>query len=235
VRESAVQDWARGTSPLHRRNSTCKLISLLIVLIAIATCPLQEWAAPAVIAALLIAGSPVAGIPAAGLMGRAAIVSLFVLPFAVFIGAAGDLHRAFGILVRAYSSATAIVVYAGITPVPETLIALRNIGLPPVLVEVIQFVYRFLFVIGEQARGMGVAATARGAARLSASAGSVAVLFARSYQRAEAVHQSMLSRGYRGDMPLLSRTTTDAADLGLVAVVLAGVIGFRLGGIALSK
>jgi cobalt/nickel transport system permease protein len=176
-----------------------------------------------------------ASVPLAGVMGRAAIVTAFVAPFSIFLALAGDPSRAIGILFRAYASAVVIVLYASITPVPETLVALRNIGLPRVLVEVITFVYRFIFVIGEQARSMGLAATTRGAARLSASAGSVAVLFARSYRRAEAVHQSMLSRGYTGWMPVLSGSRAEAADFVLVAIVLASMLGLRSAGTALSK
>jgi cobalt/nickel transport system permease protein len=72
-------------------------------------------------------------------------------------------------------------------------------GAPPLLLEVIQFVYRYLTLIGEQSKRMAVAATARGARRsIRAVAGSIGVLFARSYHRAEAVNRSMLARGYAG-------------------------------------
>jgi cobalt/nickel transport system permease protein len=235
VRDSTVTDWARRSSSLHRRNSTCKLVALLAVLIAVATCPPREWIFPAVVTVMLLCLAPVAALPAAGVAIRAALVVVFVLPFALMIAFTGDTVRAATLVGRTYSSAVAIVTYAGATPVPETIAALRSIRFPPVLVEVIQFVYRYLFVIGEQARSMAIAAKSRGAARITASAGSVATLFARSYERADAVHRAMLSRGYSGDMPELHRRPATAKDIAFVGAIIGCAAGLRAGAYLLSK
>ena len=235
MRDSTVTEWARRSSILHRRNSTCKLLALLAVLIAVATCPPRDWIFPAAVAVLLLACAPVASLPPSGVAIRAALVVVFVFPFAFMIAVTGDTVRAATLVVRTYSSAVAIVTYAGATPVPETIAAFRALRFPPVLVEVIQFVYRYLFVVGEQARSMVTAATCRGAARIIASAGSVATLFARSYERADAVHRAMLARGYRGDMPALHRRRASAADIAFVAAVLGCAAGLRTGVYLLSK
>jgi energy-coupling factor transporter transmembrane protein EcfT len=70
---------------------------------------------------------------------------------------------------------------------------------------------------------------------LKASAGAVATLFARSYQRAEGVHRSMLSRGYNGDMPVLHRRPIHAPDVMLVAGAVALSGALRVGTYLLSK
>lgn len=235
MRDSGVTEWARRSSPLHRRNGACKLAALLVVLVGVATCPVRDWTFSAITVLVLLACMPLAALPVRGVLARAAVVLVFAIPFAILLSIAGDMLRAGSLLIRTYSSAIAIVLYAGVTPVPETLSALRTFGIPAVLVEVIQFVYRYLFVIGEQAHSMKVAATSRGALRMHASAGAVAVLFARSYQRAEAVHRSMLSRGYAGDMPLLWRHPAQAVDFALVAGVLLSVVVLRAGSGLLSK
>jgi cobalt/nickel transport system permease protein len=229
VRNSAVTEWARGSSSVHRRNSTYKLCTLLIILIAVATCPPREWLFPSILAVLLIAFGPVASLPVRGLVVRAAVIVAFVMPFAVMIALIGDQLRAITLVLRTYCCAVAIVTYAGVTPVPDTIAALYAIKFPSVLVEVIQFIYRYLFVIGEQARSMNIAAACRGAGRISASAGTVATLFARSYARAEAVHRAMLSRGYRGTMPVLHRCAPTMQDFIFLAGVAVTVTSLRLG------
>jgi cobalt/nickel transport system permease protein len=186
-------------------------------------------------ALLLLLLAAIAGLPAAGVAFRAALVVVFVLPFALMIAIAGDTARAGTLVVRTYSSAISIVTYAGTTPVPETIAAFRSLKFPPVLVEVIQFVYRYLFVIGDEARSMTTAARCRGAARMTASAGSVATLFARSYERADAVHRAMLSRGYRGDMPTLQRRPVTAKDIVLAGAAIACTAGLRAGAFLLGK
>jgi cobalt/nickel transport system permease protein len=220
---------------LHRRNGTCKLIALLVLLIGVATCSASEWTFPAIATGVLLTLARAASLPVWGVIRRAAFVLLFALPFSIMIILTGDLPRGFTLVVRTYCSAVAIVLYAGVTPVPETIAALRTIGFPPVLVEVIQFVYRYLFVIGDQARSMNIAATSRGAVRVGASAGAVATLFGRAYQRAEAVHRSMLSRGYRGDMPALFRRRANRGDLVMVAAVITFVVSLRTSLYLVSK
>ena len=52
-------------------------------------------------------------------------------------------------------------------------------------------------------RGASVRGMAGGAARFRAAAGALAVLFARSYGRAEDIHRAMLARGFPGQFRML--------------------------------
>jgi cobalt/nickel transport system permease protein len=95
------------------------------------------------------------------------------------------------------------------------------------LVLVAQFLYRYLFVISEQAQHMRLAAASRQGipgvhrrSRFRAAAGALAVLFARSYYRAEGIDRAMLARGFSGRFPLLTPLRLKVADgLFLVAMV----------------
>ena len=49
-----------------------------------------------------------------------------------------------------------------------------------------------------QSRGASVRGIAANTARFRSAAGALAVLFARSYGRAEEIHRAMLARGFRG-------------------------------------
>ena len=74
-----------------------------------------------------------------------------------------------------------------------------------------QFLHRYLFVVSEQAQHMRLAAESRGSAggsrfrrwRVRAATGALAVLFARSYNRAEGTYRAMLSRSFEGRLHLL--------------------------------
>jgi len=54
------------------------------------------------------------------------------------------------------------------------------------------------------ARGASVRGMMAHGARFRAAAGALAVLFARSYARAEDIHQAMLARGFQGRFHLRS-------------------------------
>jgi cobalt/nickel transport system permease protein len=111
---------------------------------------------------------------------------------------------------------------------PELLGGLESLGAPRFLVMVVQFLYRYLFVISEQAQHMRLAAASRGSARssqgwrnrLRAASGAISVLFARSYSRAEGIHQAMLARGFQGHLRTLSPARFGWRDALLVAVTI---------------
>lgn len=83
--------------------------------------------------------------------------------------------------------------------------SLRHFGCPKILVSQLQFTYRYLMVILEEALGMERARKARGFGRksypLAMWARFVGQLLIRSYDRASSIHRAMLARGFAGTMP----------------------------------
>lgn len=109
---------------------------------------------------------------------------------------------------------------------PRLMSGLESMGVPRFLLWVIQFLHRYLFVVSEQAQHMRLAAESRGLAgglrvrkwQARAATGALAVLFARSYGRAEGTYRAMLSRSFTGRLQLLVPHTFDWKD-GLVLVL----------------
>ncbi len=107
------------------------------------------------------------------------------------------------------------------------------LGTPRFLLMVAQFVYRYLFVIAEQGHRMRLAALCRGGSfrpngGFRSAAGTVGVLFVRSYERADRIHQSMISRGFEGHFRLLSNPRLGWVDAGFLCLSAALVAGIRL-------
>jgi cobalt/nickel transport system permease protein len=160
---------------------------------------------------LLVAVLLWARLPLLNALARAAVVLPFTLVFALITVLAGDPERAGLLLGKSYISALAVLALVSTTPLPHLLRGLEMLGVPRFLLMVAQFLYRYLFVISEEAQHMRVAAASRRtralaprAERFRAAAGALAVLFARSYARAEAIHRAMVARGFQGRFRLLS-------------------------------
>ena len=109
-------------------------------------------------------------------------------------------------------------------------------GVPRYLLMVAQFLYRYLFVISEEAQHMRAALQAKSGSlrnnlrnrqKFGAPAGVLSVLFARSYAHAEGVHQAMQARGFRGHFLTLSGQGFARADGLFVAAALILVVGTR--------
>jgi cobalt/nickel transport system permease protein len=116
------------------------------------------------------------------------------------------------------------VLLGATTSFPDVLHGLERMRAPRLLVLIAAFMYRYLFVIADEARRMRVALAARGYrprhALQAAAIGRVAIsLFLRTYDRAERVYVAMLARGYSGSTPRLTALVFARADvLFLVAV-----------------
>src|SRR5689334_10730898 len=157
-------------------------------------------------------------------MAAAAMVVMlpFGIPAAIVTWAAGEPGRAGLFVVRGYLSALTAMLLAASTRTPDLLAGLEALHAPRFLLEVMQFLIRYVVLFIEEAATMRQAALSRvgaitpaGAFRarngcMSAwvlgfrqAAAAVAVLFARAHGRATAVHRAMVSRGFEGHLPAL--------------------------------
>jgi cobalt/nickel transport system permease protein len=224
-----LERWSRGESFVHARDARVKVLVLLAYLVALATTTRITPLAGACYAALLATAIVAARLPLASLALRAAAVLPFAGTFALFSVLAGDAGRAGSLVAKSYLSAAAVLALAGTTPLPKLVRGLESLGVPRFLTLVIQFLYRYLFVISEQAQHMRLAALARGGrTRLGHAAGAAATLFGRSYARAEGIHGAMLARGFHGRMELLAEARVGAADIFFLAAGLAAAVALRL-------
>lgn len=230
-----LERWSRGGSLLHRRDARAKVAALLLFLVVLATAHRHLLELAAAFALLLIAAIAIAKLPLTGALLRAGVVLPFTLLFGLICCLAGDAARGVAVVLKSYLSALAVLLTVSTTPLPDLLRALESFGAPRFLLMVAQFIYRYLFVISEEAQHMSKAAVSRGAGigrvaaggrRFRAAAGALAVLFARSYGRAEEIHRAMLSRSFPGRFHSLGHRRFQMADavfLSIAAVTPAAV------------
>ena len=229
-----VERWSRGVGPLHSLDARSKIGSLLVFLIAISTTPAGSQIAFAAYAALTLAAMAASRLPLGGLLRRAALVLPFSATFAVVTWWSGDPLRAWALAEKSFLSGLAALLLIATTPFASVLAAFETVGAPRVVILVIQFLYRYLFVISEQAQHMRLAAKSRhgagsaGTMLFSASAGALGVLFARSWERADGIYQAMLARGFSGRFATSVHPHFHAADIAFFGAVLAACVGIRL-------
>lgn len=230
-----LERWSRGNSLLHSRDPRVKIVATLTFLVAVATTSSIEPVVGAAYALLMLIGARIAHLPWRGFLLRGAVVLPFTGTFVLVSLVAGDSERALALLVKSYLSALAVLLLVGTTPMPRLLHGLERLGTPRMLVLVVQFLYRYLFVISEQGQHMRLAAQCRGGgssrqqrSRFRAAAGALAVLFGKSYERAEAVHQAMLARGFQQRLVLLSSLRLTVPDVAFLVIAVALPLALRL-------
>ena len=223
--------WSRRSSVIHDLDERAKIVATLITLIGIATLHPVALASYVIFGAALVAIILAARLPAAPVLLRAAFVLPFSALFAIVSWLAGDPQRALSITAKSYLSCLSVLALVATTPLPALLRGLEWLRVPGFVITVAQFLYRYLFVISEQAQHMLVAARCRmgpggtRAMHYRAAAGSLGVLFGRSYARAEGIQRAMGARGYSGRFPDVEMPSTRSSDalyiFGSVVVAIA--------------
>ncbi|MGO9419692.1 cobalt ECF transporter T component CbiQ [Roseiarcus sp.] len=147
------------------------------------------------------------------------------------------LTRAAEIALKANAVALMALALLGSSELPEIGHALRRLGVPATLAQLLLMTVRYIEVLGREYRRLRTAMVVRGfRMRFSVhtwrSLGHLfGMLFARSIDRAERIGAAMRCRGFDGEFPVLTEfayTRRDAAFLGVAAAALALLLAVRL-------
>ncbi len=116
------------------------------------------------------------------------------------------------VLLRAWLGVLGVLLLLQTAPVADLFVALRHLGVPAALVNILNMTYRYLFLLTDEARRMQRARASRSARAVGASerpstvwkarvtGGMIGALLLRSLARSQRVYYAMLARGYRGDL-----------------------------------
>ena len=138
------------------------------------------------------------------------------------------------ILVRFVFGMAALIALASTTRFPGLLKGLERLGVPRLLVGQLRFLYRYLFLLLDEAMHLRQARAARDAGRgplawrWRASGGLVGVLFVRTLEQAERTHQAMIARGYDGTIRLIQPLHWHAFDTVFVVVTALYLVVLRV-------
>lgn len=239
-----------GDSVAHRLAPEVKIACAVAAVFCVVATPRERFAAFGFYLLLLAAVGTLARIPP-GWYARRAVIELpfvllaFLLPFVgagertdilgVPISIAGTL-AGWNILAKGTLGVLTALTLAATTPSSELLLGLRRLRVPPVCTTIMGLMLRYVGVIVSEARAMRTARVCRGdnprfLAQVGATARGIGMLFLRSYERGERVHQAMLARGWTGAMPELGPARADVRQwlAGLVpAVLVAAGMGVSL-------
>ena len=234
--------------PLAIVDARVKLLAVLGYVLAVTLTAEGAWAVVALLALPVAALLAVARLSPGAIARRSALAAPFLLAAVpLLVTREGEARfdlplvgwavtdaglRAVGtILAKAWLSLLLAMVLIQTTPQTELLGAMRALRLPALLVAVIGFAYRYLFLIREEAARMLRGRAARQAAlpdhptggslrwRATVAGRMVGTLFVRSSERSERVYTAMLLRGYRGEPRLLTPPRVRAAEVALAAAL----------------
>ena len=213
---------------IHNRAAGAKVTVAGVLLICLTTAHRNLILQALASLVLLAIGFLSARLPLASGLSHAAAILPFTAVFAAISWASGDAARALELVLKSYVCALAVLLLVATTPMPDLIHALERVRVPGFLLMVVQFLYRYLHVVLEEAVFMRQAAASRGGWSFAAAAGAIATLFARSHVRAEGIHRAMIARGFDGRFrPFVLRNFT-LTDTWFAAASISLLVGARI-------
>jgi len=242
VETRRLDTLARQDTWVHRLDPRTKVLTALVFIVAVVSYGKYEVSAlvPFVLypVVLLSAGR----LPAGYLLGRLALVSPFVLFAAAFnplldrevlvcvgpLALSGGWVSFVSILIRFSLTVYIALILIATTGFNTICLALTRMKVPSVLVVQLLLLYRYLFVLAEEALRMvrAYALRAAGAKRmpLRVYVSLAGLLLVRALDRANRIYLAMRCRGFDGEMHLLRPLHFRFTD----TVFLLGWVGFFL-------
>lgn len=253
--------YLAGNSPIHRLDPRVKVVVTLLFILSNVLLPDGAWPGFALALVWVLVVTRTAGLPWDFALRRSfvalpfalvAVTTLFTLPgdtlasfrlgpWLLHISDAGAL-RFVSIVIRTLLSVMMAILLTATTAFPDMLHAFRHLRLPSLLVAVIGFMYRYIFVLSDEVIRLLRARSARSARLPGYKAGGTVTwrarvtgymagqLFVRSFERSERVYQAMLARGYRGHMYTLNPHVMEREDWLLAALAVAALALIQLAG-----
>lgn len=216
---------AEQESPLRGVDGRAKLVVTLLYLVAVLSFPLHATSGIILFALYPVVASSMSATPYSLILRR----SLLVLPLVAVIGVFNPLmHRQVAFTVGGVAISEGWLEFASITlrgllSVQGVLVmvystnffhlcrSLTRMGIPSVFATQLMFVYRYLFVLIDEAVSMDRARRSRSYGRKHYSMSMYGVfvgqLLLRTVERSRRIYDAMLARGFNGSIPRMGGYT----------------------------
>lgn len=261
IHEHSLERYSVGDSRIHSLEPRVKVMLTLLAILAVVTLPDGAWLVFGLAWLLVLVLNLLAELGPAYSFKRsfvalpfalAAITIIFTLPgrpvltFTLgpwqFQATDAGLLRFSSIMIRSWIAVQMAILLTATTRFPDLLHALRHLYMPPLIVAIISFMYRYITVLADETQRLMRARESRSAGLEGRRAGGslawrarvvgnmAGQLFLRSYERSERIYSAMQARGFAGEFLTLNPHIMRQSDwlavgLGLAILFALAVLG----------
>jgi cobalt/nickel transport system permease protein len=262
-----LDPYRSRSSLYHRLDARVKLVFSLAFILTSALIPHGAWPAYILLFTVAIIVELLSDLGVGYVLKRSVLALPFVLAalpviftyqhgdvvFTISIGSwtlqaySGGVERFISVALKSWLSLQVAIVLAASTPFPDLLRAMRAIHIPRLIVAIFGLMWRYLFVLVDEAMRLMRARASRSshsdqaglktggsiAWRGRVTGGMAGSLFLRGIERSDRIYMAMLARGYDGEIrtfPLPQLSSLDRIFLvaGLSFLGLLLVLSFLL-------
>jgi cobalt/nickel transport system permease protein len=259
LNHSFLDRYSERDSPVHRLNARTKFVFTLLFILSVVLTPPDSWWVYGLCLAVITGLVIISRLPTGYVLKQSLTIIPFVLVIALFapffkageavislnIGAwhinmtDTGIQVFVNILIRAWLSILCLVWLSSTTRLISLLQGLEQMHFPHLMVMIMSFMYRYIFVIVDETMRMKQAWDSR---NISGSrlhqwrtvGHMIGTLFVRSYERGERVYIAMTARGYDGQSRTLNNLSFKKPDaafgvcLGLFLIAISAINLLRI-------
>lgn len=205
--------YAHLESPIHRLGAVWKVLAAVAFVLASVLTPPGRWGWLGAEAAALLAVYALSRVPFSYLFKRLAVFLPMVMIMALGVPLSRGMREGWELMVTVLCgsvlSFTSLLILMATTPISQLLAALHRLRVPALPVTIGSLMLRYVVVLLDELDRMKrakAARTFRASKRLDWKTlpNLIGLLFIRSVERSERVYQSMLARGWDGEIRTLS-------------------------------
>lgn len=237
MKHSFIDQYSDLDSLIHRLDPRTKFVASIAFIVLVVLTPIENWQAFVICASLIGTCLGISKLPPLYLLKRSLVIVPFVFLIAIFVPffKQGEIARSYnvwlwhvsvtydGLLVlanvvtKAWLCIFSLILLSGTTRFADLLRGLQQLGMPTVIVLILSFMYRYIFVLTDEVLRMRRARDSRnfGGGRihqLKIIGHMIGTLFIRSYERGERIYAAMLARGFNGEIRSLRQLSFKRAD-----------------------
>lgn len=240
----SLDRYLHQESIVHQLDPRAKVVMAVTFIVATVLLPDGAWPAFLLTWLFLLLAARLAYLPYWLVFKRSLIILPFLLTAVTILinvpGPAGII-RFLSIAMRGWLAVQFAILLTATTTFPDLMHALNHLHAPAILVNIISFMYRYLFVLADEAGRLLRARQARSARlpgsgkhggslfwRAKISGQMIGQLFGRSLDRSDRIYMAMLSRGYDGRFLTINPHQMTRFDWSALVMVFGVVVAIQM-------
>lgn len=233
-------------TPMHRLDPRAKVVTTMVFLVCVVSFP--KYAILPLLPFLIypVFSAAEGNLPLGFLLRKLIAVAPFALVVGMFnpwfdrevlvylgeLGITGGWISFASIMLRFFLTTFAALVLIATTSFNGVCMALERLGLPDVLATQLLFLYRYIFVLGDQVMRLARARSLRSFGTrgmgMQVYANMLGHLLLRTYARAQRIYRAMLARGFDGHVRTTAGLRLTGRDIAYTLGWSAAFVVFRL-------
>lgn len=231
MKHAFLDRFCHADTPLNVIDPRIKTLLTFAIVIYIVATPTGRYLDLLLVLPVLVAAWYFSRVPLKYLLKRLFSILIFitVISIGIVLTRADGVVMLLALLAKGVAAMWALTILTATTPFPALLKSLQSIKVPLIILNIMNFLYRYVFLLIDEYERLQLGRNARAFSdktilKLKGIAWMVGMLFIRSFERADRVYHAMLSRGFDGHIVTNAQKPLNIKDMGIFIAALTFLI-----------